>query len=477
MDIKGSWKEQWTTDVKTNVLAGITATLALVPDSLAFSFMAGVPPIVGIYASICILLVITFLGGRPGMISAAAGSMAVLMLTLVQQHGIQYLFAATVLTGILQFFMGVFKLGKLMRFVPQGVLKGFINALAILIFMSQLRYFQGESWVMYALVAAALAIIYFLPRYFTAIPSPLVAVILLTIAVWAFGAGGVTRIGDIAAIDASLPSFLLPDIPLSWETLMIILPYALSLAVVGYTETMLTHNMLDEMTEQRTDKNREMRGQGIANIVAGFFGGMAGCALVAESVLNVKMGGRNRLSTLVAAVFLLLLTVLLGDILALVPMAALVGIMLMVCIAIFDWNSIFRMNRVPAAETAVMLVTVAAVLITHDLAIGVLAGVLVSFVGFAVKASRLQVHSEWNGSKRTYKVRGQLFFASASELEEKIELYCEAEDIHLDLTQSRVWDHTASIAVDKAVELLKKNGKRVTVSHYAPEKPAQLPTL
>ncbi|WP_308638031.1 SulP family inorganic anion transporter [Paenibacillus silvisoli] len=375
----GSWRKQWTSDVRLNVLAGMTATLALIPDSLAFSFMAGVPPQVGIYATICILLVMTFLGGRPGMISAAAGSMSVLMLTLVKEHGIHYLFAATVLTGIIQYFMGVLKLGKVMRFVPQPVLTGFVNALAILIFLSQLRYLVDASFMMYVLVAVALLIIYVLPRYFKAIPSPLVAVAVLTVLVWAAGIHDVTRIGDIAAIDASLPSFLMPDIPFTWETFFIILPYALSLAVVGFTETMLTQNLLDEMTDEKTDKNKEMRGQGIANVVAGFFGGMAGCALVAESVLNVRMGGRNRLSMLVAALFLLLLVVVLGDLLSLVPMAALVGIMLMVCVAIFDWKSVFKMRTVPAAETAVMVITVAAVVATHDLAIGVVAGVLVSF--------------------------------------------------------------------------------------------------
>ncbi|MFC4810601.1 SulP family inorganic anion transporter [Paenibacillus sp. GCM10023250] len=376
--MNGTWRKQWTSDVKLNVLAGITATLALIPDSLAFSFMAGVPPTVGIYASICILLVITFLGGRPGMISAAAGSMAVLMLTLVKEHGIAYLFAATVLTGVLQYLMGVFKLGKLVSYVPKPVLTGFVNALAILIFMSQLRYFDHANWTMYALAAAALLIIYVLPRFFKAVPSPLAAVVLLTIAVWAFGIHDVNRIGDIAAIDVSLPSFLLPDVPFTWETLGIILPYSLSLAVVGFTETMLTQNLLDDTTGERTDKNREMRGQGIANFVAGFFGGMAGCALVAESVLNVRMGGRNRLSTLVAALFLLLLVVVLGDLLSLVPMAALVGIMLMVCAAIFDWKSVFKVREVPVTETAVMVLTVAAVVVTHDLAVGVIVGVVAS---------------------------------------------------------------------------------------------------
>ncbi|MBB3114525.1 SulP family sulfate permease [Paenibacillus phyllosphaerae] len=456
----GNWREQWTTNVKGNVLAGMTATLALIPDSLAFSFMAGVPPQVGIYATICILLLITFLGGRPGMISAAAGSMAVLMLSLVEEHGIQYLFAATILTGIIQYLMGVFKLGRLMSFVPQGVLVGFVNALAILIFLSQLRYFSGESWVMYLLVAVTLVIIYVLPRYFKAIPSPLAAVVLLTFAVWVTGMDGVTRIGEI---DASLPAFLIPDIPLTWETLMIILPTSFSLAIVGFTETMLTHNLLDEMTDERTDKNKEMRGQGIANFVAGFFGGMAGCALVAESVLNVKMGGRNRLSTLVAALFLLLLVVVLGDVLALVPMAALVGIMLMVCVAIFDWKSIFNMRAVPASETIVMLVTVGTVVLTHDLALGVIAGVLVSFVWFAVQASKVQIHSEWQGERRIYRIQGQLFFASASELEAKIEHGCKAEEVHIDLTQTRVWDHTAELALTKTVDRLTRAGKKVVV--------------
>ncbi|GGD80613.1 SulP family inorganic anion transporter [Paenibacillus nasutitermitis] len=458
-----TWQQQWTTNVKGNILAGMTATLALVPDSLAFSLMAGVPPTVGIYASICILLVTTFLGGRPGMISAAAGSMAVLMLTLVKEHGISYLFAATILTGILQYLMGVFKLGKLMNFVPSGVLTGFVNALAILIFMSQLRYFKGAPWTMYALVAATLVIIYVLPRFFKAIPSPLIAVAVLTLAVWAFGMGGVSRIGDIAVIDASLPSFLIPDIPFNWETLMIILPYSLSLAVVGFTETLLTHNLLDEMTGERTDKNKEMRGQGLANFAAGFFGGMAGCALVAESVLNVRMGGRNRLSTLVAALFLFLLVVLAGDLLALVPMAALVGIMLMVCAAIFDWRSVFKPRAVPVSETVVMLATVGSVILTHDLAIGVLVGVLISFIWFAVKASRLHIHSEWEGSTRIYRIEGQLFFASAAVLDERIEQGCAADEVHIDLSASKVWDHTARLSLQKVVERLAKDGKQVTV--------------
>ncbi|MFD1955039.1 SulP family inorganic anion transporter [Paenibacillus thailandensis] len=383
-----SWRRQWTKDVRLNLLAGMTATLALVPDSLAFSFMAGVPPIVGIYATICILLVITFLGGRPGMISAAAGSMAVLMTGLVKEHGIQYLFAATVLTGVLQYAMGLLKLGRLMRYVPGGVLKGFVNALAILIFMSQLQYFTGASWLMYVLVAVTLAIIYIVPRYFKAVPSPLLAVAVLTFGVWALDLTGVQLIRDIADIDASLPSFIFPDVPWTWDTLLIILPYSLSLAVVGFTETMLTQDMIDKETGEQTDKNKEMRGQGAANVVAGFFGGMAGCALVAESVLNVKAGGTSRLSTLAAALFLLLLTVLLGDVLALVPMAALAGIMLMVCVSVFDWKTVTQIRSIPVKETVVMLVTVVSVVWTHDLAIGVVAGTILHYAWSAATGKK-----------------------------------------------------------------------------------------
>lgn len=394
------------------------------------------------------------------MISAAAGSMSVLMLSLVHDHGIQYLFAATILTGIIQYLMGVFKLGKLMNYVPQGVITGFVNALAILVFMSQLRYFKGESWLMYALVGVTLVIIYVVPKLTKAIPSPLIAVVVMTAAVWAFGLNDVSRIGEI---HITLPQFLFPNIPLSWETLGIIFPYALSLAFVGFTESMLTHNLIDEITDEKTDKNKEMRGLGFANVVAGFFGGMAGCALVAESVLNVKMGGRNRLSTLVSALFLLALVALFGKWLSLIPMAALVGIMLMVCISIFDWKSVFQFRSLPLNDTIIMLVTVVAVVLTHNLAIGVIIGVVLGFVWFVVKAAKLQVHSELRGTKRTYVVRGQLFFASASVLDDHIEYSCSAKEIHIDLTDARVWDHSAHASIEKIVNRLKDAGKRVTV--------------
>lgn len=368
-------KQNWLGNTKAEVLAGITATLALIPDSLAFSFIAGVSPMVGLYSSICILLIITFFGGRPGMISAAAGSMAVLMTHLVADHGIQYLFAATVLTGVLQYLMGVFKLGRWMKYIPPAVIKGFINALAILILLSQLSSFQGESWVMYVLVAGTLLVIYLLPRLTTSIPSPLAAVVLMTVVVVALSLNTKT-VGDIAAITPTLPSFLLPDVPLSWGTLAIILPYALSLAIVGFTETLLTQDIIDEMTNERTDKNKEMKGQGLANLVTGFFGGMAGCALIAESAINVKLGGRGRLSTLTAACTLFILVFSLAPIMSMIPTAALVGVMIMVCLEIFDWSSLVRIHRLPVASSIVMISTVAVVLWTHNLAIGVVAGIV-----------------------------------------------------------------------------------------------------
>lgn len=459
---QASWKNQWLGNIRADVLAGITATLALIPDSLAFSFIAGVSPMVGIYASICILLVITFFGGRPGMISAAAGSMAVLMTHLVAEHGIEYLFAATVLTGILQYLMGVFRLGKWMSFIPNAVITGFINALAILIFIAQVKNFRGESWPMYAVVAATLVVIYVLPRFTKAVPSPLVAVALMTVVVFALGLQ-TKSVGDIADITPSLPSFLLPDVPLAWSTLWIILPYSFSLAVVGFTETLLTQDIVDEMTGTTTDKNKEMKGQGLANFATGFFGGMAGCALIAESAINIKLGGRTRLSTLVAAVSLLLLVIVFGPLLNLIPVAALVGVMLMVCVEIFDWKYVGRIHRIPRSEALVMIVTVAVMVYTHDLAIGVLVGVVLSALLFAYKVSKLNVQTERRAQELRYIVRGPLFFVSSSNLYERIDFRDPAPQVCIDLSHSHIWDHTAQVTLDKIKARLQEEGKKVRV--------------
>ncbi|UJF32087.1 SulP family inorganic anion transporter [Paenibacillus hexagrammi] len=463
-----SLKDNWLFNVRADVLAGITATLALIPDSIAFSFIAGVNPMVGIYSSICILLLISFFGGRPGMISAAAGSMSVLMIALVSEHGIQYLFAATILTGIIQLLMGLFKLGKLMNFVPHAVITGFINALAILIFLAQFRNFQGESWPMYLMVAGTLAIIYLFPYLTKAIPSPLVAVVIMMIAtlIWDLP---LRNVGQVAEIVPSLPSFLIPDIPFTWETLRIILPFSLSLAVVGYSETLLTQAIIDDMTHSKTSRNKEITGQGIANVVTGFFGGMAGCALVAESAINVKLGGRGRLSTLSAAVFLLILIQLFGTYVSLIPMAALVGVMMMVCYEIFDWSYIRQIPKLPKNEVFVMIATVAVVVYTHDLAIGVLVGVLISALIYAYKAaSQVEVSQTIQDNEQTIHIKGPLFFVSANELMEQMDIHHDYEKVTLDLTNARVTDHTASLILKRLEEKLRNNGKEVQLLLKAP---------
>ncbi|THF73951.1 SulP family inorganic anion transporter [Cohnella fermenti] len=369
--------------IRLNVLAGLTTVLALIPDSLAFAFIAGVNPMVSLYSTICILLLISIFGGRPGMVSSTAGSMAVLMTALVANHGLEFLFAATILTGIIQFLMGVFRMGKLMRFVPHSVVTGFVNSLAILIFLSQLRYFDGQSWPMYAMVAGTLVIIYVLPRWFKAIPSPLVAIAAMTLLVVLLPGGHFQAVGDLADISAKLPLPHFPDLPLTWSTLGTILPISLSLAVVGYSETLLTQTMVDDLTEQKTSKDKELRGQGIANAATGFIGGMAGCALVAESVINVKNGGRTRLSTVVAGLALFVLIFALSDVVAAIPMAGLVGVMMYVCVEIFDWKSVAKLRRVPKADALIMLATVAIVVTTDNLAIGVVVGVLLNLLAKA----------------------------------------------------------------------------------------------
>jgi sulfate permease, SulP family len=365
---------------------------------------------VGLYASFCIAAVTAFVGERPGMISAATGAMALLMITLVAEHGLQYLFAATVLTGVLQILFGWLKLARYMKFVPRSVMVGFVNALAILIFLAQLPQFVGATWLMYAFVAGGLAIIYLLPRITMAVPSPLVAIVVLALLSLSAMGGGLGRVGDMGALPAALPFFGLPMVPLTLETLWIVLPVALTLAMVGLIESLLTASIGDEMTDTWSDK--ESRGQGIADIVSGCFGGMAGSAMMGQSVINVRSGGRTRLSTLAAGVFLLLFILVFADCLVLIPMGALVAVMFMVAIGTFDWTSLCTLHKAPLGETAVMAITAAAVVITHDLAIGVFAGVILSALMFARKIAHYAfMESELStcGRQRTYAATGQLF--------------------------------------------------------------------
>ena len=450
--------------LRGDILAGIVVALALIPEAISFSIIAGVDPMVGIYASFCIAVTIAFVGGRPGMISAATGATALVMVTLVAQHGLQYLLAATLLTGVIQIIMGALKLGNLIKFVPRSVMTGFVNALAIMIFMAQLPHFVSESWQMYAMVAGALAIIYLLPRFTKAVPSSLVAIIVITIIAIMTGSG-VRTVGDMGELTQTLPIFLIPDIPLNFETLQIIFPYSLSIAIVGLIESLLTAQLVDDLTDTESDKNKEARGQGIANIVSGFFGGMAGCAMIGQSGINVKSGGRGRLSTFVAGAFLMVLIVILHDYVVQIPMAALVGVMIMVCISTFDWSSLKSLHKAPITDTIVMVTTVITVLFTNDLSKGVLVGIILSAVFFAAKISKVKITSlSANGvNKKVYHVSGELFFASVSDFVNSFDFKENVKEIDLDLTNAHLWDDSAVGAIDKVIMKYQQNGTKVNL--------------
>lgn len=456
-------KKEWFGNVKGDILSGIVVALALIPEAIAFSIIAGVDPMIGLYASFCIAVVIAFVGGRPGMISAATGAMALLMVTLVADYGLQYLLAATILTGVLQILFGVCKLATVMKFVPRSVMVGFVNSLAILIFTAQLPHFEGEGLLMFTMVGLTLAIIYLFPRLTKVVPSTLVAIIVVTAMVIYFGFD-MRTVGDLGNLSSDLPVFLLPDIPLNFETLAIIFPYSLSLAIVGLLESLLTANIVDDMTDTESDKNKESRGQGIANVVSGFFGGMAGCAMIGQSVINVKSGGRGRLSTLVAGVFLMFLIVVLNDLVVQIPMAALAGVMIMVSISTFDWASVRHLHKIPRTDAIVMIVTVGAVVVTHNLSIGVLAGVLLSAIFFAAKISRVDVTSivALDGKKKVYKVDGQIFFASVNDLVAKFNFTEVLESVEIDLTHAHLWDDSAIGALDKIEMKFEQNHVKVT---------------
>jgi SulP family sulfate permease len=458
-------RAEWFGNVRADILAGTVVALALIPEAIAFSIIAGVDPKVGLYASFCIAVVIAFAGGRPGMISAATGAMALVMVTLVKQHGLQYLLAATLLCGAIQIAAGLLKLGVLMRFVSRSVMTGFVNALAILIFMAQLPELIGVTWITYVMVAAGLAIIYLFPRVTKALPSPLVAIVLLTAIAVAFGLD-VRTVGDMGELPAELPAFLLPEVPLTLETLRIILPVSLTLAVVGLLESLMTAQIVDELTDTDSDKHRESMGQGAANIVAGLFGGMAGCAMIGQSVINVKSGGRGRLSTLWAGLFLLFLILVLADLVRQIPMAALVAVMIMVSIGTFSWKSLADLRVHPTESSVVMLATVVVTVATHDLAQGVLVGVLLSGIFFARKVARIfDVESELSpdGTTRTYRVTGQLFFGSAEAFGGAFDLREAVERVVIDVSRAHVWDLTAVAALDRIVLKFRREGAQVEI--------------
>jgi SulP family sulfate permease len=460
-----SVRKDWFSNIRGDLLSGLVVALALIPEAIAFSIIAGVDPKVGLYASFCIAVITAFLGGRPAMISAATASMAVLMVTLVKEHGLEYLLATTLLTGVIQIVFGFLKLGSLMRFVSRSVVTGFVNALAILIFMAQLPELTNVTWHVYAMTAAGLGIIYLFPYLTKSIPSPLVTIIVLTVIAMVFQID-VRTVGDMGELPDALPVFLWPDVPLNFETLQIIFPYALSLAVVGLLESLMTATIIDDLTDTTSDKNRECKGQGVANVGAGLIGGMAGCAMIGQSVINVKSGGRTRLSTFVSGIFLLILVVFLDAWVAQIPMAALVAVMIMVSIGTFSWTSIINLKKHPLSTNIVMLTTVLVVVFTHNLAFGVLAGVLLAALFFANKVGQYKYVAaslSEDGGTRTYRVVGQVFFASATKFIESFDFKEAVGKVVIDLKQAHFWDITAVEALDKVVIKFRREGTEVEV--------------
>ena len=460
-----AYREQWFGNIRPDILAGLVVALALIPEAIAFSIIAGVDPKVGLYASFSIAVICAFTGGRPGMISAATAATAVLMVTLVKEYGLQYLLATTVLAGLIQIAAGMLKLGYVMRFVSRSVMTGFVNALAILIFMAQLPELLGVPWLTYVMVAAGLGIIYLFPYVTKAIPSPLVCILALTGLTMMFGFD-VRTVGDMGELPSTLPIFLLPDIPLNLETLRIILPVAAAVAAVGLLESLMTASIVDDLTDQPSNKNQECIGQGLANTATGFIGGMAGCAMIGQSMINVKSGGRGRLSTFTAGAVLLFLIVVLGDWVKQIPMAALVAIMIMVSIGTFSWSSIKALRTHPRSSSIVMIATVVSVVVTHNLAVGVLVGVLLSGIFFTWKIAQIfRVTSSISddGKARTYVVEGQVFFASADAFNTAFDFREALEHVVIDVSQAHIWDISSVAALDMIVLKFRREGAEVEI--------------
>lgn len=453
---------EWFGNAKGDILAGLVSSFAVIPEVIGFCIVAGISPMMGLYASFWLTVLMAFIGGRPGMISAAAGSMALVIVGLVRDYGPEYLMAATILTGLIMLILGVLKVGNLIKLIPNGVQVGFVDALAILIFMSQMGNFEGEGWQMFALVALGIAIIYLFPKITKAVPSTLVAVIVVTAIAIIFKAP-VRTIGDMGTITAALPPFHLPAVPLNLETLKIILPYSVSLALVGLVETLLTSQVIDEMTDTVGDRNRECRGLGIANMVSGFFSGTCGCAMIGQAIVNVNSGGKGRLSNFVSGAFLMVLIFILNDLMVQIPLAALVAVMITVSIATFDWDSARRLSRMPRTDALVIVVVVAIVVATDNLAYGVVIGLVMTAIFFAMQMSKIKVEVERKADTVTYKVVGQIFFASTEPLMREFDFHDEATRVVLDFAQARLWDESAATTLKKAMDKFEANGKTVEV--------------
>lgn len=457
--------------LKTEVLGGLVVALALIPEALAFSVIAGVDPRIGLFAAFTMAVTISIVGGRPAMISAATGAVALVIAPLMKSHGLDYLIAAVILAGVFQMVLGLAGVAKLMRFIPRSVMVGFVNALAILIILAQLPELLGVPWMVYPLAAVALAILYGLPRLTKAIPAPLVAIVVLTLFTVLAGVN-VPTVGDKGALPDSLPTLFLPNVPLNWETFKIIAPFSLAMACVGLLESLLTAKLVDDVTDTRSSKTREALGQGVANVVTGFFGGMGGCAMIGQTMINVKAAGaRTRISTFLAGVFLAVLVVALGNVVALIPMAALVAVMIFVSLATFDWHSIrpATLKMMPKSETAVMAATVAVVVPTHNLAIGVGVGVLLAMVLFARRVAHLvtveRAVTFIDGRETaTYRVDGELFFASSNDLYFQFDYALDPENVVIDMQASHLWDASTVATLDAIEAKYRRQGKHVEIT-------------
>ncbi|HLR20009.1 MAG TPA: SulP family inorganic anion transporter [Staphylococcus sp.] len=455
-------KFEWLNQPGKNILAGIVVALALIPEAIAFSIIAGVDPMVGLYAAFIIATVTAIVGGRPAMISGATGAVALLITPLVKEHGVEYLFAATILMGIIQLILGILKIGRLMKFIPRSVMIGFVNALGIMIFMSQIEHIFGVSISTYIYVIITLLIVYIIPRFFKAIPAPLIAIIVLT-ALYMYTGSDVRTVGDLGNIKQTLPHFLMPNVPFNLETLQIIFPYSLSMAIVGLVESLLTAKIVDDATDTYSSKNKESRGQGIANVITGLFGGMGGCAMIGQSVINVKSGANSRLSTFTAGVVLIFMIIVLGGVVVQIPMPILAGIMVMVSIGTVDWSSLKYIKKAPKTDALVMILTVIIVLMTHNLAIGVVVGVIFSALFFATKISKVEVTSEKFGKTNRLSFKGQIFFVSIDSMMDQISFNIENSIIELNFNNAHLWDDSAVDAIDTMVRKYEEKNNIVYV--------------
>lgn len=456
-------KKEWFGNIRGDILAGLVSSFAVIPEVVGFCIVAGISPMMGLYASFWLTVLLAFLGGRPAMISAAAGSMALVIVSLVRDHGPEYLMLATILCGIIMFILGALGIGKLLKLIPNTVQIGFVDALAILIFSSQLGNFEGESWQMVALVLLGIVIIYIFPYFTTVVPSTLIAVIVVT-AIAILGHIDVRTIGDMGTITATLPPFHIPDVPLTIDTFLIVLPYSFSLAVVGLSETLLTSKVIDEITDSQGDRNRECRGLGIANIVSGFFSGTCGCAMIGQAIVNVNSGGRGRSSNFVSGSFLMVLIFLLNDLMVQIPLAALTAVMITVSISTFDWGALKRLPHMPKSDALVVVLVVAVVVATNNLAYGVVLGLALTAIFFALHMANLSVREDRDGKTIVYNVRGQLFFASTEAFTQALDFHNNARTVILDFTNARIWDESAATAIRGAIMHFENNGNQVQIA-------------